>query len=201
MRIENEFAVKAPVERVWAYVLDVERLAPCAPGAELTEVVDERTWKGKLNVKVGPIAMSFAGTVVIQERDDQAHRAVLKAEGREQRGRGAATAVVTARMEPVGDGTKVVIETDLSISGAAAQYGRGMIGDISQRMTGEFAKCLERSIAAFNSASDPVVSGAGATGGPNAVPPPKPVKGLRLAVWALWRASVRFFRRLFGQRT
>src|SRR3989442_11743528 len=137
MRIENEFVVNAPLEGVWAYVLDVERLAPCAPGAELTEVVDERTWKGRLNVKVGPISMSFAGTVVIQERDDQAHRAVLKAEGREQRGRGAATAVVTSRMEPAGDGTKVVIETGLSISSAAAQYGRGMAADMSQRETRE----------------------------------------------------------------
>ena len=194
MRIENEFVVKAPVERVWKHVLDVERLAPCAPGAELTEVVDERTWKGRLNVKVGPISMSFAGTVVIQERDDQAHRAVLKAEGREQKGRGAATAVVTSRMEPAGDGTKVVIETDLSISGAAAQYGRGMIGDISQRMTGEFAKCLEESIMASGRETGPrpvEQSGAAAA---------EPVKGLRLGVWAFWRAVVRFFKRLFGGR-
>jgi hypothetical protein len=192
MRIENEFVVKAPLERVWKYVLDVERLAPCAPGAELTEVVDERTWKGRLNVKVGPISMSFAGTVVIQERDDHAHRAVLKAEGREQRGRGAATAVVTSRMEPAGDGTKVVIETDLSISGAAAQYGRGMIGDISQRMTGEFAKCLEQSIVASGGSTNP----AGVEHAGTAV---KPVKGLRLGLWALWRAVVRFFRRLVGR--
>jgi hypothetical protein len=196
MRIENEFVVKAPLERVWNHVLDVERLAPCAPGAELTEVVDERTWKGRLNVKVGPISMSFTGTVVIQERDDQAHRAVLKAEGREQRGRGAATAVVTSRMEPAGDGTKVVIETDLSISGAAAQYGRGMIGDISQRMTGEFAKCLEESIMASGHGSQSGDQTAAATPGQAATP----VKGVRLGVWALWRAVVRFFKRLFGGR-
>ena len=192
MRIENEFVVKAPLERVWNYVLDVERLAPCAPGAELTEVVDDRTWKGRLNVKVGPISMSFAGTVVLQERDDGAHRAMLKAEGREQKGRGAATAIVTSRMEPAGDGTKVVIETDLSISGAAAQYGRGMIGDISQRMTNEFAKCLEERISADNPGGNAPIqtptSGA------------KPVKGIRLAVWVAWRAVVRFFKRLFGGR-
>jgi len=196
MRIENEFVVKAPLERVWNHVLDVERLAPCAPGAELTEVVDERTWKGRLNVKVGPISMSFAGTVVIQERDDQAHRAVLKAEGREQKGRGAATALVTARMEPSRDGTKVVIETDLSISGAAAQYGRGMIGDISQRMTGEFAKCLEESIVAFDRGSQSGNQTPAATPQQAA----RPVKGVRLAVWALWRAVGRFFKRLFGRR-
>ena len=193
MRIENEFVVKAPLERVWNYVVDVERLAPCAPGAELTEVVDERTWKGRLNMKVGPISMSFAGTVVIEERDDQAHRAVLKAEGREQRGRGAATAVVTSWMEPAGDGTKVVIETELSISGAAAQYGRGMIGDISQRMTGEFAKCLEESIMASNETAPRRVEQSGTA-------PAEPVKGLRLGIWAFWRAVVRFFKRLFGGR-
>ena len=192
MRIENEFVVKAPLERVWAYVLDVERLAPCAPGAELTQVVDERTWKGRLNVKVGPIAMSFAGTVVIQERDDQAHRAVLKAEGREQRGRGAATAVVTSRMEPAGDGTKVTIETDLSISGAAAQYGRGMIGDISQRMTGEFAKCLEQSIVASGSSANSSQIESTKTAS-------QPVRGVRLGAWAFWRVVVRFFKRLFGR--
>jgi carbon monoxide dehydrogenase subunit G len=194
MRIQNEFVVKAPLERVWNYVLDVERLAPCAPGAELTEVVDDRTWKGRLNVKVGPISMSFTGTVVLQERDDQAHRAVLKAEGREQKGRGAATAVVTSRMEPAGDGTKVVIETDLSISGAAAQYGRGMIGDISQRMTGEFAKCLEESIMASGGET---AHGHVEQSGTVAA---QPVKGLRLGVWALWRAVVRFVNRLFGRR-
>jgi carbon monoxide dehydrogenase subunit G len=188
MRIDNEFIVAAPLEQVWNYVLDAERLAPCAPGAELTEVVDERTWKGRLNVKVGPIAMSFGGTVVLQERDDQAHRAVLKAEGREQRGRGGATAFVRARMEPAGDGTKVVLETELSISGAAAQYGRGMLGDISQRMTNEFATCLEEKMnaaASSASVSEPLAS----TGGP--------VKGIRLALWATWRAMVRFIRRMF----
>jgi hypothetical protein len=127
--------------------------------------------------------------------DDAAHRAVLKAVGREQRGRGAATALVTSRMEAVDGGTKVFIATDLSISGAAAQYGRGMLGDISQRMTDEFARCLEERIAAsaepapaFSPAA-PVPATAGA-----------PVKGVRLGVWAFWRAVMRFFRRLFGRR-
>src|SRR6266508_1632639 len=124
MQIENEFVVQAPLEQVWAHLLDVEKIAPCAPGAELTEVVDDRTWKGRMNVKVGPVAMSFAGTVIIQERDDAAHRAVLKAEGREQKGRGAASAVVTTRLEEAEGGTRVAISTDLTISGAAAQYGR-----------------------------------------------------------------------------
>ncbi|TMK86132.1 MAG: carbon monoxide dehydrogenase [Actinobacteria bacterium] len=199
MLIENEFTVKAPLDRVWTYMLDVANLAPCAPGAELTEVVDDRTWKGKLNVKVGPISMSFAGTVVLQERDDQSHRAVLKAEGREQRGRGAATAVVTSRMEPVEDGTRINIQTDLTITGAAAQYGRGMIGDISQRMTGDFARCLGERLSAPPAGSDPAAVASSGPVGSAPAAAAQPVKGIRLAVWALWRAVVRFFRRLFGR--
>jgi carbon monoxide dehydrogenase subunit G len=168
MRIDNEFEVKAPIDLVWNYLLDVERVAPCLPGAELTEVVDDRTWKGKTNVKIGPVAMTFAGTVVIEERDDAQHRVTLKAQGMEQRGKGAASATVVSRMEESRDGTRVVIEADLTVSGAAAQYGRGMISDISQRLTGEFAKCLETNILAEANAapsepapSEPATSGQG----------------------------------------
>lgn len=211
MKIDNEFVVPAPLDRVWAYLLDVEKIAPCAPGAELTEVVDERTWKGKMKVKVGPVAMSFAGTVVLQDRDDAAHRAVLKAEGREQKGRGAASAVVTASLGEAEGGTKVSISTDLTISGAAAQYGRGMIGDVSKRLTGEFASCLQANMGAQGAPGGGDSSGeqprnssdpAGAvtpSAGASALTVAKPVKGFRLAAWALWRALVRAIRRLFGR--
>jgi hypothetical protein len=202
VRIENEFEVAAPLDRVWAYLLDVEKIAPCAPGAELTEVVDDRTWKGKVNVKVGPVSMSFAGTVVLQVRDDDAHTVTLKADGREQRGKGAASALVRSRMEAVDGGTRVSIDTDLTISGAAAQYGRGMVGDISQRLTREFADCLQARIAA----DEPMPRSEAAT----TIPPPqgavtpttvtRPVKGIRLGLWALWLAVARFLRRLFGRR-
>jgi len=211
VKIDNEFVVPAPVDRVWAYLLDVEKIAPCAPGAELTEVVDDRTWKGKMNVKVGPVAMSFAGTVVLQDRDDAAHSAVLKADGREQRGRGAASALVTARLEEAEGGTKVSISSDLTISGAAAQYGRGMIGDVSKRLTGEFASCLQANMGAHDAPGGGDSSGGeprSSSGPAGAVTPSagastptmaKPVKGFRLAMWALWRAIVRAFRRLFGR--
>src|SRR5438105_11405986 len=135
MQLQSEFVVQAPIEQVWSFLLDVERVAPCMPGAELTEVVDDRTWKGKTNIKVGPVALSFAGTVVMQERDDAAHRVVLKAQGMEQRGKGAASASVVSHLEEVAGGTKVTMQADLTISGAVAQYGRGMIQDISQRLT------------------------------------------------------------------
>ena len=193
MQIENEFTVAAPIDRVWAYLLDVERVAPCMPGAELTEVVDDHTWKGKTSIKVGPVALSFAGTVVMQERDDAAHRVVLKARGMEQRGKGAASASVVSRLEEVTSGTKVMLQADLTISGAVAQYGRGMIQDISQRLTAEFASCLEQNIMAE---AAPTEDATAAPAAPAAVA--RPVRGFRLGLWAAWRAIARFFRRLFG---
>lgn len=200
MRIDDEFVVKAPIEVVWAFLLDVERIAPCMPGAQLTEVVDDHTWKGKTNIKVGPVALSFAGTVELQERDDARHRAVLKAQGMEQKGKGAASAAVVSYLEEVDGGTKVVMETDLTISGAVAQYGRGMIHDISRRLTKEFADCLEANMAVQGAALSSTQQ-AEAGKEPQAQPAvARPVKGLRLGAWAFWRAVGRFFKRLFGGR-
>ena len=99
MLIENEFTVAAPIDFVWDYLLDVERIAPCMPGAELTDVVDDRNWKGKLNAKFGPVSMSFAGSVTMESRDDEQHRVVLRAKGMEQKGKGAANASVTSWLE------------------------------------------------------------------------------------------------------
>jgi carbon monoxide dehydrogenase subunit G len=214
MKIENQFDVAAPIDEVWAFMLDVEKVAPCVPGGELTETVDDRTWKGKVAMKMGPVSLSFTGTVTIQERDDEAHRVVLRAEGREQRGKGAATAASTSRLEADGDSTKVFIETELTITGAVAQYGRGMIGDISQRLTKEFADCLQANITSGRrpappAAGEPAASGnppakdsgsGGNRGAPSEVRTARPVKGIRLGLWAMWRAIVRVFRRLFGRR-
>jgi carbon monoxide dehydrogenase subunit G len=215
MRIDNEFEVAAPIERVWLFMLDVEKVAPCVPGGKLTEVVDDHTWKGKVSTKMGPVSLSFAGTVTIEERDDANHRVALKAEGREQRGRGAATARSTSTLQATADGgTQVTIGTDLTITGAVAQYGRGMIGDISHRLTGEFASCLEANILAEGGAEPTEGAAPDDRPGPPANPAapanpsaparsaaPRsaaPVKGIRLGLWAFWRAMVRFFRRLFG---
>lgn len=194
MEIQNAIEIPAPPDRVWAYLLDVERVAPCMPGAELTEVVDDRTWKGKVAVKLGPVSLAFAGTVVLQDRDEAARTVVLKADGKETKGKGSASATVTSRLEEIdGAGTRVVIATDLSISGTLAQFGRGMIGDVSQRMAGQFAECLAARMAAEASAQ--------AQGGPGEVSPPlpraaEPVGGLRLALWALVRAMIRSLGRL-----
>lgn len=187
MQLEDSFEVPAPVERVWDYMLDVEKVAPCAPGAELTEIVDDRTWKGKVNIKLGAVSLSYAGTVVMEERDEAGRRVVLRARGSETRGKGVASALVTSTMEPTEDGgTRIRISTDLSISGAVAQYGRGLIADVSQRLTGEFAECIRGQLSAEpGEAPPPVVS--------------RPVGGIRLGLWALFRAIGRFFRRIFGR--
>ena len=221
MKLENEFRVPASPERVWDFMLDVERVAPCMPGAEITEQVDDHTWKGKVGIKLGPVSLSFAGTLVREETDATARRVVLKGKGTETRGKGMAAATVTSRLEEADGGTKVLIETDLQISGAAAQYGRGMIADVSRRFTQEFADCLAAEIgeaggngdasaeggaetqgASKASAAGPSVEGAAAPApGPGATRPrrkAKPVGGIRLTVWALSRAFGRFLRRLFG---
>lgn len=190
MELESTFEVPAPPEEVWEYLLDVERVAPCMPGAELTEAVDERAWKGRVNVKLGAISLTYSGKVEIQERDDTAHRIVFMATGAETRGKGTARATVTSVLAPAGDGgTRVEITTDLALSGAAAQYARGMLGDVSAKLTGQFADCVRQQLLAFQAPA-----GEGATPGP----PPEagPISGARLALYALWQAIVRLVRRL-----
>jgi carbon monoxide dehydrogenase subunit G len=205
MLIENEFEVPAPVDRLWDHLLDVERVAPCMPGAELTEVVDDRTWRGKVNVKFGPVSLSFAGTVTMEERDDAAHRVVLKAQGMEQKGKGAASANVTSWLEP-GDGlTKVKMRADITLSGFVAQVSRGMLPDVSAKLTQQFADCLKRNMAALEAA--PAAAPGAAPPAPEGAPAPAPaapraaaIGGIRLGLWALLRAIGRFLRGLFGRR-
>ncbi|HEX9123184.1 MAG TPA: SRPBCC family protein [Actinomycetota bacterium] len=203
MELENTLEIPAPVDRVWAFMLDVEQVAPCMPGAELTEVVDDHTWKGKVNVKLGPVSLSFAGTVVLQDRDEATRTVVLKADGRETKGKGTASAQVTSKMEPTdGDSTKVSILADLNISGSLAQFGRGMIGDVSQRMANQFAGCLAERMAALEAQVEQPAAGAvtEAGGAPAPAPPlpraAEPVGGIRLALWALFRAIGRGLSRL-----
>jgi hypothetical protein len=197
--IEDTFTVRTPVERLWSFLHDVERLAPCMPGAELTEAVDERTWKGKVHVKFGPVQMAFAGTVVMEERDDAAHRARLSAKGTEQRGKGAATATVESWLEPAGDeGTTVHIRSDITITGAAAQLSRGLLPEISKLLTKEFADCLEATLNA-EPATHP---DAAAEGEAEPAPPagPRAVGGFALGLRAVWATIRRLVSRLFGRR-
>ena len=149
MLIENEFTASAPVDELWAFLLDVQRIAPCMPGAELTEVVDDKNWKGRMTMKFGPVGMAFAGTVTMQERDDAAHRVVLSAKGTEQKGKGAASASVTSWLEPRDDGSSLVkMQADISLTGAVAQLSRGLLPEVSKKLTQQFADCLEQTLAA-----------------------------------------------------
>lgn len=197
MLIENEFTVSTPPEVLWATLLDVERIAPCMPGAELTEVVDDTHWKGKLNAKFGPVSMSFAGTVVMEERDDTAHRVVLRAKGMEQKGKGAADAAVTSWLEvgPSEGETTVHMQADITLSGAAAQMSRGLLPEISKKLTQQFADCLQATMA-----TDATPAGEAAPEAAAAVPAAaKPVGGIGLGLSALWSMIAGFFRRLFGR--
>lgn len=199
MLIEDTFTVRTPVDRLWAFIQDVERIAPCMPGAELTEVVDDRTWKGKVHVKFGPVQMAFAGTVVMEERDDAAHRAKLSARGTEQRGKGVANAKVESWLEPAGDdGTTVHIRSDLTITGAAAQLSRGLLPEVSKLLTKQFADCLE---AKLNEQPGGAPTVAEADAEPVRAATPKAVGGFGLGLRALWSAIARFVARLFGRRS
>lgn len=205
MQIENEFSVPAPVDQVWAYLLDVERVAPCMPGAELTETVDDHTWKGKVLMKLGPVSLSFAGTVAMTERDDDAHRAVLSAKGMEQKGKGAANASVTSWLEPGEGQTTVKMIANIQLTGAVAQLSRGLLPEVSKKLTAQFADCLEATLRAESvrpSGTAPAEAEAPAPERPAAAPvKAKPISGISLGLAATWAAIRGFFARLFGKRT
>lgn len=201
MEIENEFDVPAPVDHVWTYLLDVERVAPCMPGAELTEVIDDHTWKGKVSMKLGPVSLAFAGTITMQERDDQAKRIVLAAKGMEQKGKGAANASVTSWLEQ-GDGvTNVKMRADIHLTGTVAQLSRGLLPEVSRKLTQQFADCLLQSMRAAEvraTESADVAAEVAAPVEPSARA--KPIGGIRLGLAAFWASIKGFFRRLFGKR-
>ncbi|KUI32951.1 carbon monoxide dehydrogenase [Mycobacterium sp. IS-1742] len=145
MELNNEFRVAVPAAKTWEVLTDVERVAPCLPGATLLSV-DGDEFTGAVKVKVGPITVSYKGVAAFQEKDAAAQRVVLKASGKETRGNGNAAAVVTAQLKDEGDATQVVINTDLTISGKAAQFGRGVLADVATNLIGQFAKALEADV-------------------------------------------------------
>ncbi len=145
MELNNEFRVAVPVAKTWEVLTDVERVAPCLPGATLLSV-DGDEFTGAVKVKVGPITVSYKGEAAFAEKDAAARRVVLKASGKETRGNGNAAALVTAQLKDEGDATLVVITTDLTISGKAAQFGRGVLADVAGNLIGQFAKSLEASV-------------------------------------------------------
>ena len=148
MKIENSFEVPVPVSEAWTLLMNIEDIVGCLPGAELSEVVDESTYKGSFSVRIGPISVTLDGTVRFEQRDDARHVGRLKGQASDPRGRGGAVSHITFRLKPVSDRTWVDIEADVQLSGALAQYGRGagMISTLAGRIIDQFAVCLRARI-------------------------------------------------------
>jgi hypothetical protein len=196
MEINNAFEVPLPPADAWKVLMDIPRIAPCMPGAELTGVVDKDTYSGKVSVKLGPVALTFAGQVKFTDIDDVAHAARVKAQGKDSKGRGGANANVDFHLEPSALGTRVLVKTDLTLSGAVAQYGRasGMIQDVAQQLIGQFANSLKAQLDASREPAPPEIVQSG-----KQVEPPKPKAISGFALLAMVLKS--FFRRLFGGAT
>jgi len=168
MELTNDFRVAVPPAEAWTILTDVERIAPCMPGAQLQEIEGDE-YRGVVKVKVGPITAQYKGKAVFQEQDEARRRAVLRAEGRDTRGQGNASATITATLEPDGDGTHVTVQTDLTVTGKVAQFGRGVMADVSSKLLGQFVDCLESTILsspgnATKSSAEPSPSEAAAPG-------------------------------------
>ena len=148
MKLEQSFEVKAPIDEVWAALIDLERVAPCLPGAAITGHDEDGTYHGEFKVKLGPTTASYRGTVLIEEADEDTHSATMRAKGTDKRGQGSAKATIVSTMSAEGDLTRVEVDTDFTITGRLARFGRGgMIQDISNRLLGDFSKCLQAQLA------------------------------------------------------
>ena len=214
MLITNSFDIPLPPAEAWPVLMDVPMIAPCLPGAELLEALPDNAYRGKVSVRLGPVALAFNGTAKFEEIDNEAHRARLKASGADAKGRGNASALVTFSLEPIPEGTRVKVETDLTLTGAVAQYGRGagMLQDVAQQLIGQFARSLKEMLAARqSSAPAPAeVAPASAVGesaplaeaapqSARTTPPPqyaaKPIGGFSLMARVLWNSILRMFKR------
>ena len=160
MQINNEFTVSVPIQEAWDIMLDLERVAPCLPGAAIQESQGDE-YQGTMKVKIGPITANYKGTVKVEEADEENHRAVVQATGRDARGQGTASATIVSTLQGEGEQTRVSVETDMHLTGRAAQFGRGIAQDVATKMLGQFADCLEKEIA-------------GSTGGGAAASPAAP---------------------------
>ncbi|HMC42637.1 MAG TPA: SRPBCC family protein [Acidimicrobiales bacterium] len=169
MELTNEFTVRVPAERAWEVLTDVEGIAPCMPGAELQEVLGDE-YRGIVKVKVGPITAQYKGAARFVELDAAGRRAVLRAEGRDTRGQGNANATVTATLAPEGDGTRVSVHTDLAITGRVAQFGRGVLADVSAKLLGQFVSCLEDTVLSEASGAAPAEAPSEASAAASAAP-------------------------------
>jgi carbon monoxide dehydrogenase subunit G len=184
MLITNEFEVAEPVDKVWQFFEDIPQVAACLPGAEITDDLGDEKYKGKVAVRMGPVRLQFAGTADIVARDQAARRVQVQASGADEKGRGQASMLVTATVSRSPQGSKIAVAQDLQLSGAAAQYGRGMISDVSAILMRDFAVNMQKRIEAIDR-GEAVTTTAAAAGGFTL--------GLRAALMALRRVFARFF--------
>src|SRR5580704_15209358 len=159
MEFDNSFDVPLSPAEAWTVLMDIRLVAPCMPGAALTEIVDPQNFRGKIAVRLGPVALAFAGNIAFENVDEVNHSAKVKAQGSDDKGRGSANATATFRIEPSGDGSRVLIHTDLMLSGAVAQYGRGvgMIQATASQIIGQFAANLRAQLERQPAAATPDV--------------------------------------------
>ena len=208
MEFDNSFEVPLPPEEAWKVLLDIERIAPCMPGAELTEVVGKDTYKGRIGVRLGPVALTFAGIVKFEDINEATHTARVTAQGTDAKGRGGANAASLFRLEPAGTGSKVLVHTNLTLSGSVAQYGRGVgiIQATAAQLMNQFARGLREQLAqdspALVSAPPPEVRSAPSIvpgSPPAAAPAParaaKPIGGFALMAKVIWNSIVGLFKR------
>lgn len=206
MEIKSNFEVPLPPDEAWSLLMDIPRIVPCMPGAELVEMIDDRTFKGTVAVKLGPVALVFKGTAQFEEQDDHAHTARAIARGADTKGRGGANATVTFNLVPSGAGSRVDVVTDIALSGSVAQYGRGtgIIQGVATQLVNQFAASLRNMLAQSEAAAPPVSTqttqlrptGSAATSSGPAVAPAavKPIGGFKLMLTVLVNAIVGFFK-------
>jgi uncharacterized protein len=215
MEFDNSFDVPLAPDQAWNVLMDIPRIARCMPGAELTEVIDAQNYRGKISVRLGPVSLAFAGRVQIDDLDEANHSANVKAQGNDAKGRGSANATARFHIEPTGEGSRVMIHTNLTLAGAVAQYGRGVgiIQGTAAQIVGQFAANLRRQLAQEPPAQ-PAAAPAAALGAassvaeqadPGAAPtaaaapaaaPARPISGLTLIARVIWQQ----IRTLFGGR-
>ena len=188
MIITSDFEVAEPVEKVWRFFDNIPQVASCLPGAELTKDLGDGKYEGQVAIRMGPVRLQFTGTADITERDDAAKRIVVHAAGADERGRGQAALVVSATLSPKGQGTKVAVTQDLQLSGAAAQYGRGMIGDVSAILMRDFSVAMQDRIERIERGESAEQIAAASA---------RSAQGLTIALRAARMALARVFRRFF----
>ena len=209
MEFDNAFDVPLPPAEAWTWLLDIERIATCLPGAELTEVVDAQTYKGRVGVRLGPVSLSFVGQAKLEETDATAHRARMRATGADSKGRGSTSALIDFALQPIGDGrsTRVDIHSNVTLTGSVAQYGRGsgMIQSVAAQLIGQFGECLrarilEQGAAAAalpaEAAGQPAAAASAPETAPTVAAAVKPISGFSL----LFGALLASLRNLFGRK-